>query len=124
MKRGNAQAVMPSYNEIDGVPSHANRWLLQRRAARRDGLQRRGRQRLLRHPGARATVHHVDDRSSSAPAVRALKAGVDIDMPDGDVLRACCRAPLAQGSSRRREIDAAVRRMLRLKFLAGLFEHP
>ena len=25
---GNAQAVMPSYNEIDGIPSHANRWLL------------------------------------------------------------------------------------------------
>ena len=29
IERGNAQAVMPSYNEIDGVPSHANRWLLQ-----------------------------------------------------------------------------------------------
>ena len=52
VKRGNAQAVMPSYNEIDGVPSHANRWLLQRRAARRDGLQGRGRQRLLRHRGS------------------------------------------------------------------------
>src|SRR5690606_9780720 len=26
--RANAQAVMPSYNEIDGVPSHVNRWLL------------------------------------------------------------------------------------------------
>ena len=30
VKRGNAMAVMPSYNEIDGVPSHANTWLLTR----------------------------------------------------------------------------------------------
>ena len=83
MKRGNAQAVMPSYNEIDGVPSHANRWLLQRRAARRDGLQGRGGQRLLRHPGARM------DYITSTPdpmmrGVRALNAGVDVDMPDGE----------------------------------------
>jgi len=28
VKRGNVQSVMASYNEIDGVPSHANGWLL------------------------------------------------------------------------------------------------
>ena len=28
IERGHAPAVMPSYNEIDGLPSHANRWLL------------------------------------------------------------------------------------------------
>ena len=28
VKRGNVMSVMPSYNEIDGVPSHANGWLL------------------------------------------------------------------------------------------------
>ena len=28
VERGNAQAVMASYNEIDGLPSHVNRWLL------------------------------------------------------------------------------------------------
>ena len=31
---------MPSYNEVDGIPSHANRWMLQRRAARGVGLRR------------------------------------------------------------------------------------
>src|SRR6478609_1721365 len=28
VKEANVRAVMPSYNEIDGVPSHANQWLL------------------------------------------------------------------------------------------------
>src|SRR2546422_9797607 len=28
IKEGGARSVMPSYNEVDGVPSHANRWLL------------------------------------------------------------------------------------------------
>ena len=54
-------------------------------------------------------------------AVRAFKAGVDIDMPDGESYALLPRA-LAQGSIAQAEIDAAVRRMLRLKFMAGLFE--
>ncbi len=53
IERGNAQAVMPSYNEIDGVPSHVNRWLLRRHPARRNAVQGRRGQRLHRHPGAR-----------------------------------------------------------------------
>src|SRR5438270_4540766 len=28
VKQGHARSVMPSYNEVDGIPSHANRWML------------------------------------------------------------------------------------------------
>src|SRR5256885_16875239 len=28
IKEAGARSVMPSYNEVDGIPSHANRWLL------------------------------------------------------------------------------------------------
>ena len=28
IQKANALSIMPSYNEIDGVPSHANKWLL------------------------------------------------------------------------------------------------
>jgi beta-glucosidase len=55
VERGNAQAVMPSYNEIDGVPSHVNRWLL------RDVL--RGEMALLRHQGDDGGPSH-DERSA------------------------------------------------------------
>lgn len=56
-------------------------------------------------------------------AARALHAGVDSDLPDGE---AYARLPeaLAAGWVTQAEIDTAVRRMLRMKFLAGLFENP
>ena len=119
VERGNAQAVMPSYNEIDGVPSHANRWLLQDVLRGEMGFK-----------GVVVSdyfaikelmdVHHTTTDPLSA-AVRAFKAGVDIDMPDGESYALLPRA-LAQGSIAQAEIDTAVRRMLRLKFMAGLFE--
>lgn len=119
VERGNAQAVMPSYNEIDGIPSHANRWLLQDVLRGEMGFK-----------GVVVSdyfaikelmdVHHTTTDPLSA-AVRAFKAGVDIDMPDGESYALLPRA-LAQGSIAQAEIDTAVRRMLRLKFLAGLFE--
>ena len=121
VERGNAQAVMPSYNEIDGVPSHANRWLLQDVLRAEMGFK-----------GVVVSdyfaikelmdVHHTTNDPLSA-AVRAFKAGVDIDMPDGESYALLPRA-LAQGSIAQAEIDTAVRRMLRLKFTAGLFEEP
>lgn len=121
VERGNAQAVMPSYNEIDGVPSHANRWLLHDVLRGEMGFK-----------GAVVSdyfaikqlidVHHAAADPLSA-AVRALKAGVDCDLPDGESYVLLPLA-LAQGRITQDELDTAVRRMLRLKFIAGLFEQP
>ena len=121
VKYGNAQAVMPSYNEIDGIPSHANRWLL--------GDILRGE---MGFDGAvvsdywgildLARLHHVEPYAMSA-GVRALKAGVDVDFPDGDSFDQL-PAALAKGLVTQADIDNAVRHVLRMKFLAGLFENP
>ena len=61
--------------------------------------------------------------SRSSAAVRALKAGVDFDLPDGDAYAKLPEA-LAAGRVTQAEIDQAVRRMLRLKFLAGPVREP
>jgi beta-glucosidase len=121
VKFGHAQAVMPSYNEIDGIPSHANRWLL--------GDILRGE---MGFDGAVVSdywgildlqrLHHVEPDAMSA-GVRALKAGVDVDFPDGDSFDKLPTA-LAKGLVTQADIDGAVRRVLRMKFLAGLFEDP
>ena len=102
VERGNAQAVMPSYNEIDGVPSHVNRWLLQDMLRGEMGFK-----------GAVVSdysaikelveVHHMAADPVSA-AVRALKAGVDVDLPDGESYALLPRA-LAQGLITQAEID-------------------
>jgi len=117
----NAQIVMPSYNEIGGIPSHANRWMLT------DVLRDQWGFKGLVTSDYEAieqliSLHHVAGNLTDA-AARALNAGVDNDMPDGEAYANLPRA-LAQGKVTQAQIDTAVRRVLRLKFLAGLFEHP
>lgn len=119
--RTRVQAVMASYNEVDGVPSHENAWLL--------GHVLRGE---WGYTGAVVSdydgieqlkdLHHVAADYEVA-AARALKAGVDMDLPEGEAFKALPQA-LEDGLVTQAEIDQAVRRVLRLKILAGLFEHP
>lgn len=119
--QGHALNVMPSYNEIDGIPSHANYWLLH------DIL--RGEMGFTGSVDSDyeaieqlQELHHVEPDLVHA-AARALHAGVDFNLPDGAAYAELPKA-LAAGLVTQAEIDAAVRRMLRLKFLAGLFENP
>ena len=118
---GNAQAVMASYNEIDGIPSHVNTWLLEGVLRGEMGFQ-----------GAVVSdyfaikelidIHRVESDPVHA-AARALNAGVDFDLPNGASYVELPKA-LERGLVTQQRIDAAVRRMLRLKFQAGMFERP
>jgi beta-glucosidase len=113
--------VMASYNEIDGIPSHANYWLLHDILRGEMGFtgavvsDYEGIEQLQQ-------LHHVEPDLLHA-AVRALHAGVDFDLPDGAAYAKLPEA-LAAGMVTQEQIDTAVRRMLRMKFLAGLFENP
>jgi beta-glucosidase len=119
--RASARNVMPSYNEIDGIPSHANYWLLHDVLRGEMGFTGAvvsdyyGIEQLQQ-------LHHVEPDLVHA-AARALRAGVDFDLPDGEAYSRLPQA-LAAGLVTQAQIDAAVRRMLRMKFLAGLFENP
>lgn len=112
-------AVMPSYNEIDGVPSHANRWLLTdvlRGEWGFDGL-------IVSDYGAveeLAKIHHVAADNQGAARL-ALAAGVDCELPDGVAYRTLVDQVKA-GTAAIADIDAAVARILTFKFRAGLFE--
>ncbi len=61
VREANVATVMASYNELDGIPSHASHWLLDGAAARRMEVPRRGRLRLLRHRRARAQAPRRGD---------------------------------------------------------------
>ncbi len=114
-------AVMSGYHDIDGDPVTGSSALL-------DGLLRR----QLHFDGPvvsdywalnfLVTAHHVAaDREQSAAL--ALAAGVDLELPRPDHFPALVaavdagRVPVAL-------LDAAVTRVLTLKFQLGLFEHP
>ena len=119
--QGHIQTVMPSYNEIDGIPSHSNKPLL-------DGILRRewGFQGMVVSDyfgiTELRTVHHIVD-SNEVAARYALDAGVDVELP---FVAAYPSLPdqIKQGTVSEAAIDRAVARILRVKFLSGLFEDP
>jgi beta-glucosidase len=121
VERTGIAAVMPSYNELDGVPSHANRWLLTQVLRGEWGFDGA----IVSDYGAveeLQTIHHVTaDREASARA--ALQAGVDCELPDGIAYRTLVQQ-VRGGRVSQAAIDAACGRMLALKFRAGMFENP
>jgi beta-glucosidase len=121
VSRTHIAAVMPSYNEIDGIPSHTNKWLLGDVLRGEWGFDGA----IVSDYGAveeLETIHHVAGSKEEA-ARRALAAGVDSELPDGIAFRTL-PAQVRAGTVSREAIDRAAGRMLALKFRAGMFENP
>jgi len=121
VKRTCVSSVMPSYNEIDGIPSHANPWLLEdvlRGEWAYDGIIVSDYFGI----GELHSLHHVAADMEQAAGM-ALAAGVDCELPDGQAYQTL-PAQVRSGTVDSEAIDAAVARILKFKFRAGLFEKP
>jgi beta-glucosidase len=119
IQEGKAGSVMASYNEIDGIPSHINHWLLEKVLRQEWGFQGYvtsdgdGLQMLVE-------THHVAADKAQA-ARKALAAGVDYDLSDGSVYQTLLDQ-VRQGTVPTSELDIAVARILTAKFRLGLFD--
>lgn len=69
------------------------------------------------------TYHHVAATRGDAARL-ALSAGLDMELPAVDCYGAPLKAEVEAGRVPLEVVDTAVRRVLRLKFRLGLFEHP
>lgn len=114
-------AVMPSYNEMDGVPSHKNRWLLDEVLRQQWGFD-----------GMVVSDYYAIDQMVSLHGVAAnladaarqsLEAGVDVELPDIKAYVSLVDL-VKTGSVSEATLDRSVARILRAKFMAGLFENP
>ncbi|MEO1366382.1 MAG: glycoside hydrolase family 3 N-terminal domain-containing protein [Acidobacteriota bacterium] len=121
VQEAGAMGVMASYNEIDGVPSHVNSWLLE------DVL--RGEWGFSGFVVADyfaviqlMELHGVVDSLGEA-AAQSLAAGVDVELPNRHAFLELV-AMAKSGEVPMADIDTALARGLRAKFLAGLFEDP
>ncbi|MDE6086187.1 MAG: glycoside hydrolase family 3 C-terminal domain-containing protein, partial [Muribaculaceae bacterium] len=119
VKEGNVYAVMPSYNEIDGIPAHANHFLLS------DVLKGE-----WQFPGYTFSdygsvshlynFHHVADGPREA-ARMAVTAGLDLEAARPDAYPHLVEL-VNSGEVPAEVVDNAVRRILTAKFKAGLFD--
>lgn len=119
-------SLMASYNEVDAVPSHANRWLLQDVLRKEWGFTGF----VVSDYYAIWELHHRPDThghfvaaDKSEACVLAVRAGVNIEFPEPD-----CYLHLEElvtrGVISEAAIDELVAPMLRAKFTLGLFDDP
>lgn len=114
-------AVMASYNEIDGIPSHSNSWLLN--DVLRGEWGYRG--AVVSDYYAiedLARLHNIVPDYKAAGEL-ALLSGVDVDLPEGDGFENLAES-VREGHIPIEAIDTATRRFLTMKFNAGLFDNP
>jgi beta-glucosidase len=121
VKEANLESIMPSYNEVDGIPSHANTWLI-------DGILRqewgfKG-HTVSDYYGIRELKEkHFVAASKEEAARQAIEAGVDIELPYTEMydvlIELVNRGVVSEGA-----IDRCVKRVLRSKFITGLFDDP
>lgn len=122
VKEGGLASIMPGYHELDGVPCHASGELLEnvlRKDWGFDGI-------VVSDYFAMTQLHdyHCMAGGLTDAARMALKAGVDVELPNTD----CCGQWLIDGVQKGvidiSVVDRAVSRILNMKFRLGLFENP
>lgn len=126
IRDGGAMSVMASYNEIDGVPSHASTWLL-RNVLREewgfDGTVVSDYYAIRElHDREGLFGHHLAADGDEAAAL-AVRAGVNIELPEPDCY-AALPAMVRQGTLDESALDDLVGPLLAHKFELGLFESP
>ncbi|WUG68771.1 glycoside hydrolase family 3 C-terminal domain-containing protein [Streptomyces sp. NBC_00457] len=115
--RAGAAAVMAAYNEVDGLPCAGNRALLHELLREQWGFEG-----LVMADGlAVDRLARITGDKVSAGAL-ALNAGVDLSLWDEAFTH--LEQAVERGLVTVAALDAAVARVLRLKFQLGLFEHP
>lgn len=108
---------MAAYNEIDGVPCHANEWLLNDLIRGEFGFNG-----LVMADGCAVDRLDLMTGNNTLSGAMAFNAGVDVGLWDTAFTR--LEKAFHRGWIDERRIDEAVLRVLELKFRLGLFEQP
>ncbi len=115
-----AMSVMTSFNELDGVPATGSKHLLTdilRNQLGFHGLV------VTDYTSINEMVNHGVAADDAEAGLLAIKAGVDMDM-QGEVYFKYLKKQVEDGLVDEKLINDAVRRILKVKFLLGLFDDP
>src|SRR5450432_838330 len=114
-----AGSVMASFNEVDGVPATANKFLMT------DVLRKQWKFKgfvVTDYTGVNEMIEHGIGDLQTVSA-RALNAGIDMDMV-GEGFLTTLKKSLKAGKVNLAQINAACRLILEAKYKLGLFEDP
>ena len=126
LREAKAISVMPSYNEIDGVPSHANKWLLRdilRKEMGFKGFMISDYWALWELSYKPDTHGHFVAKDKKESAKLAVEAGVNIEAPDPDIYLNLVEL-VKKKELKESQLDELVYPLLYWKFAFGLFEDP
>jgi len=121
IKVAGAQGVMASHCDVDGVPAHGNKWLLTDLLRDQWGFQGMVVSDYMDIKRLEE-FHHVAETVEDA-ARMALIAGMDMDLPNGVAYQRLTDV-IKNEPELGTYLDRGVARVLRLKFMLGLFEDP
>jgi beta-glucosidase len=115
-----AATVMTSFNEFDGVPASGSGYLMNeilRKEWGFDGFV------VSDYTSIQEMIPHGIAADAAEASVMSIKAGVDMDMQAG-FYNATLPQAVKDGRISEKDLDEAVRRILRIKFKLGLFDDP
>ncbi|NCA84356.1 MAG: beta-glucosidase BglX [Clostridia bacterium] len=111
---------MTSFNEVDGIPATGNEYLLREILKKEwdfDGFV------VTDYTSIAEMVPHGIVANNKEAGELAVNAGVDMDMQSGIFIDYLAQS-VKEGKVDVSDIDDAVRRILRIKMLLGLFDDP
>lgn len=121
IQEAQVSSIMPCYNELNGIPAHTNKFLLDQVLRKEWGFKGQVVSDYMALDDLRTIHKVVGEKDSTEAAYLAAIAGVDVETPDFSAypklkkLIQSGRLPMAT-------LDSMVARVLRLKFRMGLFE--
>ncbi len=121
VKREGVKSIMAAYHELDGIPCHKNRWLLQKVLREEWGFTGIVVSDYFAVEQL-AELHKVAETKAQC-AQLALEAGVDSELPDLNCYP-FLKELIESGKMSEAVLNRSVERILRLKFELGLFENP
>jgi beta-glucosidase len=124
VREGGAKGIMAAYHELDGIPCVTNKWLLRDVLRKEWGFNGF----VLSDLGAiRMTINnHMTAKDTTDALVQTIKAGLNMQFYDFSHLsfKNSIREALLNKKLTEQDLDNAVRDILRVKFMLGLFDHP
>jgi beta-glucosidase len=113
-------SVMSAFNTLNGVPSVSNWFTLTHILRQEWGFQG---VTISDYGSVAETIAHGIAVDGKAAARKAITAGLDVDL-ESDVFSHDLAELVRSGAVPESAVDQAARRMLRIKFALGLFDHP